>query len=346
MNELLTVPFHGTKLSKKCENFTQKCENFTLNNKSEVLILDKLAVSSKINQKKSDVFKKRAKAKYITNGFIIDLANLKSPLEKSYWNTFHCVENLLYNNEDKKIISKYCKNRWCLVCNRIRTGKLMNLYFNEFSKYNDLYFVTLTIKNIPENMLPGALRDMQKSWNTVRFKFKYKKLNFDGIRKNECTYNLKENTYHPHFHVVIQGESQAKTLLSLWLNLYKNDAVLKAQDIRKCDSDTLKELFKYFTKIVKRDKSTPKNEYPIFIHPLDIMNQAYYKAKVFNPFGKFRNLKIEDIEDIEELKADELNEMYEGNIWEWVQDQSDWVSEYGELLTNNDYHSKLKVIIK
>lgn len=360
----------GTNLNQMCENIAQSCENIAQNYKNNGdeagpsrarAKLDKLAQSGKNAKIENEVFRKRAKAKYITNGFIIDLASLNSTLKKSYWNTFHCVENLLYQPDQNKIIGQYCKNRWCLVCNRIRTGKLMNLYFDEFSKYDDLYFVTLTIRNIPENRLPNALKHMQGSWEAIRIKFKDAKMSFDGIRKNECTYSMKENTYHPHMHVVVIGRKQAEKLLSDWQDIYNIGcpmvlnvspvelpfyAYVKGQDIRKCDQNTLKELFKYFTKVVKRDKGTPKNEYPVFIHPLDVMNRAYYKMRVFNSFGKFRNLKIEDAENIEEIKAEEVEQMFDGCVWEWVQDQSDWVSEYGELLTNNDYYSKIKVKIK
>lgn len=343
----------GTKLGKKSEK------------KSPLLIeLDTLAVSSELKKNKSDnseanIFKKRAKSKYITNGFILDMVDLNSPLKDSYWNTFHCVEKLLYSHDANKLTGKYCKNRWCLVCNRIRTGKLMNTYFNEFLKYNDLYFVTLTIRNVSEERLPAALKHMQESWDKVRFHFKNQNIEFDGIRKNECTYSFKEDTFHPHFHVVIQGKKQARLLIDKWLDIYNLGPAMVvnslpqnlpfyafnvSQDIRKCNDKTLKELFKYFTKIVKRDKTVPKNEYPIFIKPLDKMNQAYYKSKVFNPFGKFRKIKFD--EDIEEIQAEILQTKFDGNIWEWVQDESDWISEYGEYLTANNYHENIKVIIK
>lgn len=356
-----TSTLSRSKIDQSCKSFATGCKNLATDHQNTGkntqnfdekspenghTIFNKLAQSGDDCKSRGYTLKKRAKAKFITMGFIFDLINLKSPLKKSYWNTLHCVEHLLFDQEKKQITGKYCKNRWCLVCNRIRTGKLMNLYFDEFSKYEDLYFVTLTIRNIPKDQLPGALKNMQKQWGLIRLMFKSRKMNFDGIRKNECTYNLKENTFHPHFHVVIQGKDQSELLLSSWMNLNKDDTNRKGQDVRKCDQETLKELFKYFTKIVKRDKTTDKNEYPVLIEPLDLMNQAYYKMRVFNSFGKFRNLKIDEVENIDELQADDLDDIKEGNVWEWVQDQSDWVSEYGELLTNNEYHKKIKVVTK
>ena len=55
-------------------------------------------------------YQKRARAKAFTNSYLFDLIDLKSPLVKSYWNTYHCSRTIL--QEGKKLTSKYCNNRW------------------------------------------------------------------------------------------------------------------------------------------------------------------------------------------------------------------------------------------
>jgi hypothetical protein len=314
------------------------------NGTSEKIPFNKLAVSRKIIKENCEIFKKRAKAKYITFGYIFDLINLNSPLKTSYKNTVHCCSELIYDIEKNKITGKYCKNRWCLVCNRIRTGKLINRYLDELSKYKDLYFVTLTIRNVKGIDLKHALTSMQAEWSKLRFRYKKQNISFNGIRKSECTYNLRRQDYHPHYHIIIQGKTQANNLLADWLKLYPDITNIKGQDVRKADVNTLKELFKYTTKIVIRDKNTPKNVYRILVEQLDVMNQAYYQKKVFIPFGDFRKIKIND--DIDDIQSENLESQFEGSLWEWVQSQSDWVSEYGEFLTENEYYKKLKVITK
>mgnify|MGYP006936220685 CR=1 FL=1 len=57
---------------------------------------------------------KRAKAKHLTNAYTQRLALLNSPLKKSYNNTFYGCCTSLIQQEDK-ITSKYCNNRWCIV---------------------------------------------------------------------------------------------------------------------------------------------------------------------------------------------------------------------------------------
>ena len=98
---------------------------------------------------KISVLKRRAVAKYITNELIfplIDLhvpktlfkgweylemdrqslgANVNSPLWNSYWNTYRCVERLIQRGTEIPA-EYYCNNRWCIVCNRIRTARMIN----------------------------------------------------------------------------------------------------------------------------------------------------------------------------------------------------------------------------
>jgi plasmid rolling circle replication initiator protein Rep len=307
--------------------------------KTDSLNLDKLAQLRKTVFEK---LKKRAKSKFITVGFIYDLINIHSPLEKSYWNTIHCVENLFYNPENNKITGKYCNNRWCLVCNRIRTAKLLNGYMGEISKFQDKTFLTLTIPNVQDNVLEDSIKEMARNFREILNNVARKqKIKIDGIRKIECTYNLTRNDFHPHYHVLIDGREKAEFMQREWLKRYP-DANIKAQDIRPADDNSIKELFKYFTKIVSKTDRNSKNEYPVLIEPLDKINIAFYGKRVFQSFGKVKKQS----EEVEEIQAEDIGSILEGNIWEWVQDQSDWVSEYGECLTDNDYHKKLKVIPK
>ena len=47
--------------------------------------------------------------------------------------------------EGGKLSAKYCGNRWCLVCNSIRTAKLFAAYGPTLRSWEDAHFVTLTI---------------------------------------------------------------------------------------------------------------------------------------------------------------------------------------------------------
>jgi len=136
-----------------------------------------------------DSLNKRAKSKYSQELIIKSLISLNNDYKEKYENTLNCGSVLLQTGN--KITSRYCNNRWCKVCNRIRTAKLINGYAEQLDKLNNKYFVTLTLPNIGKNklretikqMLKG-IRDIQENWR------KQKKYKIIGIRKLECTYTL------------------------------------------------------------------------------------------------------------------------------------------------------------
>jgi plasmid rolling circle replication initiator protein Rep len=70
---------------------------------------------------------------------------------------------------------------------------------------NDLQpiFLTLTVKNVPGEELGETLKKMSEGWNRL-FTGRGYKSNFLGwFRAVEVTYNKKDGTYHPHYHVLI-----------------------------------------------------------------------------------------------------------------------------------------------
>jgi len=325
-----------TKVIPKSENPAtagSEYQKTPLENRKSNANLDTLADLRKVVFSK---YLKRAKSKYITNSYILPLVDLNSPLKKSYWNTFHCSETLL--QVGGKVTAKYCNNRWCLVCNRIRTAKMINQYMDQMQTLNDLHFVTLTIPNVDQRKLRQTIEKMQKDFRRILDKYRRRKQPMDGLRKLECTFSKLRGDFHPHFHVVISGRNEAINLLNDWIERNPK-ARLQAQDIKMANEASLIELFKYFTKVVTKTGSESNDEYAVNIKALDQMNQAFYRKRVFQGFGCVKSKS----EEVEKLQADDLGVQFDGGVFEWVQDVSDWVSEYGEMMTNNDHYKQVKV---
>jgi hypothetical protein len=190
---------------------------------------------------------KRARSKYISGALSLKLADLQSELRQSYFNTYHCADTLTQSG--KKVISKYCGNRWCLTCNRIRTAKLIMGYREPLSALIDPQFVTLTIPNVAGRELATTIRVMQKTFRKIQKLFEKRKTPIIGIRKIEVTFNARTGEFHPHFHLVVSGHQIAQKIVLEWLKRFPK-ANNKAQDIRPADDNSIMELFKYFTKVV------------------------------------------------------------------------------------------------
>ena len=274
--------------------------------------------------------KKRARRKYLTSGYIgalVDAAktNDASSLTKSYWSTYHCAKTLVLTS-DGKVSGKYCKNRWCLVCNSIRTAQLINKYQPVLDSWDNQYFVTLTTPNVEACDLREAINVMQGIF--VKAKERLKKRaqrgkgeKFKGIRKLEITYNPLRNDFHPHFHLIIDGKTNATSLLDDWLKGYNDsfhstiwgNADMKAQDIKKVDAGGAMELFKYFTKVIS---GKGKEDRMIYADAMDIIFNSVKGKRVFQPFGFTVKSELKDKEN--------ESDSYVITEYEWDQFKADW----------------------
>lgn len=329
-------------LTPKFNKFHLKNVSFSKENSNKKTpLLDKLAQLSSKNENKPlintrETLRKRAKAKFFTNALTKQLATLKSPLQKSYNNTIFGCSNVLVQNGEK-ITGKYCNNRWCLVCNRIRTAKLICGYKETLQNLPDLQFLTLTIPSVPAETLKETLENMAKTFNTIlkTLNRKYKRSGssetLKGLRKIECTVKVANKMNHPHFHVLISGYENALNIKREWLKHYPT-AEPYLQNIRKADNNTFMELFKYYTKITTNKV--------VYIELLDVIFQAMRNKRVYQPFG----IKKCVTEDIEKLQAQITDLEAAEKIWMW--EESDWIEhETGECLTGYEPDETTKKLI-
>lgn len=290
---------------------------------------------------------KRARRKFVTVGYVgalVDAAKLneESNLTKSYWNTYHCAR-ILTLKSDGKVSGHYCKNRWCLVCNSIRTAQLINRYGPIMEGWEDRHFATLTIPNVTADQLPSAVRFMQELFVRVKNRLKVRAHRgqcpkFEGLRKLEVTYNPERNDFHPHYHFICSTAEAARQLVACWLEAYNasfeaaiwGEASALGQDVRPADSGACQELFKYFSKVISGSK---KSERYVYADALDVIFNAVKGTRVFQPFGfKAPALELEPeaeeaaaLAGLEEAEAEA--EAYALAEYTWSQEASDWQRE-------------------
>lgn len=284
------------------------------------LLLDTLAQLRKSDYKNDkQKLLRKARSKYFTTKLAIPLAELKNEREKYYRNAFYCSHIITQN--DNKFTARYCNTRICNVCNRIRTAKLINGYGVQIKEL-DSYFVTLTIPNVTENELSNTLEKMTKAFRSIQNRLRKLK----GIRKLEITYNAISNTYHPHFHVILDGSENSNTLKNEWMKEFPL-ALPYCQDIRKANESSVVELFKYTTKVVTK----VNGKMSIYVHAIDTIIRSLYQRRAIQPFGGLK-MVAEDITELQSEIYEGLPE-YEAIEWVWENDATDWINKYGECLT-------------
>lgn len=282
---------------------------------------------------------KKARKKYFSFGLAINLAhkNPESPLYHSYINTLACAKNLVVD-ENGKAHSKYCKNRWCPLCQSIRIAKLIDGYKSQLEQYPELYFVTLTRPTVPADGLKEQREKMYSAFTKIRTSKVFRKNDFSGIRKAECTIRPNGH-YHFHFHVLVNSKEAADYIVRRWLEL-NPESNKDAQDIRKVDKSdgSMLEIFKYFTKLIAKLKNEDGTEQAYISYTrLNVIFEFMRGQRVFQPFGSLR--PVEEDFDEDELEAD-LDIEQANSLWKWS--MSDWYNiDTGELLTGYEPASKL-----
>ena len=300
-------------------------------------------------------YHRRANAKVITLSVLNALTTLESPLKKSYEQSKSCASVVLKDAE--KLTSSYCNNRWCLVCNRIRTGKLINGYGNSLDALPDKYFITLSRPNVKEELLPNEILFYQKQWRKVYKKIKDKlrktDLKIQGIKKIECTYNSEENTYHPHYHIVCNDELVSEMILQFWLEINPTSQTTANKIFPVYGNDSYKEIFKYFTKFWSTRQIEHKHKYyqdtrkkkrktlgDIYIHSLDVIFRSMYRKRVFEAFGINKQVS----EEVEAIKTEYFNLDSSNDIFCWSGE--DWLNGYDYELSGHRTSELTKLLIQ
>lgn len=284
------------------------------------------------NPQANSVDKKRARKKFTSVQIATHLLeeNPDSFLAKSYERTLHCMETLSPNAEGR-LVAHYCKNRWCPVCQSIRIAVLINGYKPQLEQLKDPYFVTLTRPTCSEKELPWQIKRMAKAFRQIKNRKAFRGVR--GLRKAECTIR-PGGQYHYHYHIIIEGKENAEYLIAEWLKL-NPDSHRDAQDMRKANCGSMVELFKYFTKLLAKDKSGERRI--MSYKRLDVIFRALSGKRVFQPFGGL-TMVSEDINE-EDVQLEAVREIAV-QVYQWI--GTDWYgTKFGDALTEYEPNPNL-----
>ncbi|MCR8747281.1 protein rep [Romboutsia lituseburensis] len=218
-------------------------------------------------------------------------------------------------NNKKLLKSNFCKNRFCPMCSWRKTKKdtmqlsiLMEYLKKEFGY--EFIFLTLTAPNVPGEKLNDEIKDFNESFLRLAKRKEFVKINKGYVRKLEITYNKKENTYHPHFHVIIAVNKSyfknkdylsKKKFLELWKEC-KRDNAINQVDVRKIDvSDkkSISEIAKYGAK---------DSDYTVSQEVFDMFYKALKSKKLITYNGIFKEiLELYKQGDLDYLKEIDTN---------------------------------------
>jgi len=313
-----------------------------------------------VNGKGSDLSKKealkgRAKRKTITQIMMLNLITIaqengEPELEKSYWNTYYCQQNII--TADGRLYGKYCKNRFCTLCNSIRKAEMINKYYPIMKDWEEPYFLTLTVKACKAHQLKGYINSMLKTFQKITEKHRKrhqrgKGLKLVGVKSLESNFNPSKKTYNPHFHIITKEKWMAEAIKKEWLERSKKGYAAhwcqKLIPVTNLETGLI-EIIKYGSKIFtepdlkKRAKETETAH--IYLKALDTILSAMKGKRIFDRFGFNAPNENKPQQYPAKLLADYIE-------WEYDVKNSDWIDTgTGEVFTDYKMPSHLQAILE
>jgi hypothetical protein len=161
-------------------------------------------------------------------------------------------------------------------------------------------------------------------------KYKYGKLKC--LRKFEVTWKYYRGTFHPHFHIILENNSdEAEYLVSQWLKKMPK-ADIRSQEISITTEKTFSEMFKYLCKMWSTDTQNNEVVLPYPAQKMDDIFSALHGKRIIQTYG----LKKVEIEDFDTEKATVVMDEIRENLvtWNWEQELKTWCDySTGELRT-------------
>lgn len=171
-------------------------------------------------------------------------------------------------------------------------------------------FLTLTVKNVPPEMLEDTIKEMNKAFPNL---WRYGKLKntFLGAYKGvEITYNEKNNTYHPHIHAILmvkpsyfnstKNYMSQKDLVERWRKILKLDYD-PVCDVRKVKNNTAKAVAEIAKYSVKDDDIIKPDDIETGAEVVKTLDEALFKKRLVAFYGLMkeahRELNLKDVED-------------------------------------------------
>jgi hypothetical protein len=155
-------------------------------------------------------------------------------------------------------------------------------------------------------------------------------MKLSGVRKLESNHNPIEDTYNPHYHLILSGRIEAMTLIDEWLTRNPKCSP-EAQDIQQADDDSFKELFKYTVKSLVNDEFHAEAQ--------DTIYRAMFGVRAFQSFGDVKKSSVtnDNYSDDTDLAIEDVDDSQTGEwvtlgVYTWNTYHLNWYNDRNETL--------------
>jgi len=258
---------------------------------------------------------------------------------------------------DLQRLNRCMDNKFCPNCRKFSLASAIHNFSPSFKKlidegYNP-YLLTLTVPNVPADQLKDTIKKLNIAFRKFFQKFSQpvgkgyhgfseRLIQFDAALKVlEVTYNKNENTYHPHFHIIMFSQEYDTTIFTkdipgAWSNkkqevLYNSELDIHLMKIWKMCYDKITMSEKnyrnmsnewydlYMCDIREMNESGIYEVLKYTFKDTDIINYKIFKTlfialdgqRIRQGHGLLFNIKVEELADGEKQDIEEFLEKKE-----------------------------------
>lgn len=261
--------------------------------------------------------------------YIISADRLEQVRDCASWLKFA----VLSDKKRKLAKANFCRLRLCPMCAWRKSLKL----FAQVSAITDailrdkkarFIFLTLTVRNVKGEKLREKIKEMNEAFKWITQKSKNaavsKKLKdyiLGYMKAVEVTYNHKTDTFHPHFHIILElkpeyfkdGYLSQKQWRDMWKEVMHidYDPQVDVRTIKNATAKAVAEVAKYPVKLKGLLELDPEQA----VEPLIKLKRALQDLRMITFGGDFREykklLQLDDVENGDlvhiETEKNELN---------------------------------------
>ena len=227
--------------------------------------------------------------------------------------TDYTTNETLYRSTHK------CNDKLCLVCSQIRSRVAIIKYQDKVNDMNDPVMVVLHQVSPGIGQLKEHINHMYNDWRSIlKIEAKSSRESMNGIVALEVTTNEEKQTYHPHYHIIIE-KRHAERLVKLWIakdpinrleKAHKNKMTGKFYTELVQDENgkvAIHELFKYAMKMSVTNEDKPGETHKTIgsTEMIYEIAKALKGIQQWRPFGNFRATK--STKEITQVIQDEMS---------------------------------------
>lgn len=220
------------------------------------------------------------------------------PLDRHVQSLSECREHAYFARDkatgEVKIMTDSCRQRWCPMCAGQKAKFAKESTRRWIESLEEPRFLTLTLRHCEES-LKSQIEFLQDCFRRIRYRAYWKRNVTGGIWFLQVHRSESDGCWHPHFHILLDGNYMEKERISaLWELVTFGSPIIKIKQVK--DTDRAAEYVARYSsrpaKFVKMKKGTQEVESVMSLEDRIEMITALHGKRLSGTFGTAKTVTL------------------------------------------------------